>query len=130
MTDDKQATDETADNSEIEDSDMTESDRPDDEIGIEANTETRTATDTETHDNGGSSQLIANQRTLREYAQWAAFAILVLVALIGTVRLYFSLSAAIETFVTRRYRPLFMAGFNLGVVLACVLGLSVLARRR
>jgi hypothetical protein len=63
------------------------------------------------------------------YAQWAAFALLLLVALIATVRLYFAASAAIDTFVTRRFRPLFMAGFNLAVVLACGLGLSALVRR-
>lgn len=63
------------------------------------------------------------------YTQWAAFALLLLVALVATVRLYFAASAAIDTFVTYRFRPLFMAGFNLAVLLACGLGLSALVRR-
>lgn len=63
------------------------------------------------------------------YAQWTAFALLVLVALIATIRLYFAVSATVDTFVTRRYRPLFMAGFNLAVLLSCGVGLSALVRR-
>lgn len=63
------------------------------------------------------------------YAQWTAFALLALVALIATLRFYFAVSATVDTFVTRRYRPLFMAGFNLVVLLSCVLGLSALVRR-
>ena len=68
------------------------------------------------------------ERMLR-YAQWTAFALLALVALIATIRLYFAVSATVDTFVTRRYRPLFMAGFNLAVLLSCGLGLSALVRR-
>jgi hypothetical protein len=60
---------------------------------------------------------------------WAAFAILVLVALVATFQFYFAASAAITEFVTRRYRPLFRAGFNLVIVLACGLGISLLVRR-
>ncbi|MFU1781680.1 hypothetical protein ACM16X_09890 [Haloarcula japonica] len=67
--------------------------------------------------------------TIAVYAQWAVFAILTLVALIATLQFYFSASSAIDTFVTDRYRPLFNAAFNLAVVLACGLGLSVLVRR-
>lgn len=63
------------------------------------------------------------------YGQWAAFSLLLLVALIATVRFYFAASATIDTFVTHRYEPLFMAGFNLVVLLACGLGLSALVRR-
>jgi uncharacterized membrane protein len=67
--------------------------------------------------------------TIAVYAQWAVFAILTLVALIATLQFYFSASSAIDTFVTDRYRPLFNAAFNLAVVLACGLGLSMLVRR-
>ena len=69
------------------------------------------------------------QTRMIQYAQWAAFALLLLVALVATARLYFAASATIDTFVTRRYRPLFMAGFNLAVLLGCGIGLSVLVRR-
>ncbi|MFC7019071.1 MULTISPECIES: hypothetical protein [Haloarcula] len=71
----------------------------------------------------------AEGRSIRTYATWAAFAILVLVALVATFQFYFAASAAITEFVTRRYRPLFRAGFNLVIVLACGLGISLLVRR-
>ena len=68
-------------------------------------------------------------RDIVEYTQWAAFGILVFVAFVATVRLYFAASASVETFVSHRYRPLFMAGFNLVVLLLSGVGLSVLLRR-
>jgi hypothetical protein len=71
----------------------------------------------------------ADGRSIREYAMWAAFAILVLVALVATFQFYFAASAAITEFVTRRYRPLFRAGFNLAILLASALGISLLVRR-
>lgn len=71
----------------------------------------------------------ATGRSIREYAMWAAFGILVLVALVATFQFYFAASAAISEFVTRRYRPLFRAGFNLVILLASALGISLLVRR-
>jgi len=71
----------------------------------------------------------SDDRSITEYAQWAVFGVLVLVGVIATLRFYFSMSAAINQFVTREYRPLFTAGFNLIIVLACALGVSVLVRR-
>ncbi|WP_135302928.1 hypothetical protein [Haloarcula amylovorans] len=68
-------------------------------------------------------------RSAVEYLEWGALTVLALVALMATFQLYFSVSAAVDTFVTRRYRPLFMAGFNLVVLLACGLGLSTIVRR-
>ena len=68
-------------------------------------------------------------RRMLRYAQWTAFALLVLVALVATVRLYIAVSATVETFITRRYQPLFMAAFNLAVLLSCIVGLSGLVRR-
>ncbi|GGN89370.1 MULTISPECIES: hypothetical protein [Haloarcula] len=68
-------------------------------------------------------------RSAVEYLEWAALTVLVVVALIATLRFYFSVSAAVDTFVTHRYRPLFMAGFNLVVLLGCGIGLSALVRR-
>ena len=61
--------------------------------------------------------------------QWAAFGILILVALIATLQFYFATSNAIRNFVTPDYRPLFQAIFNLVILLASALGLSVLVRR-
>jgi len=61
--------------------------------------------------------------------QWAAFAILILVALIATLRFYFAASNAINSFVNHEYRSLFQAIFNLVILLASAVGLSVLVRR-
>lgn len=60
---------------------------------------------------------------------WAAIGILVLVALIATLRFYFAAGNAIDNFVTRQYRPIFQAVFNLVILLASGLGLSLLVRR-
>lgn len=68
-------------------------------------------------------------RSAVEHLEWGALTVLALVALVATFRLYFSVSAAVDTFVTRRYRPLFMAGFNLVVLLSCGIGISAVARR-
>ncbi|MFC6976387.1 hypothetical protein ACFQL1_19615 [Halomicroarcula sp. GCM10025709] len=76
---------------------------------------------TDTADSGG--------RSIARYAQWAAFGILVLVALVASLQFYFAASAAVNEFVTRRYRPLFRAGFNLVVVLVAATGISLLVRR-
>lgn len=92
-----------------------------------------TETDDSTETDGGQSPAPADTENTRQrmvrYTQWAAFAFLVLVALLATVRLYFAASATIDTFVTRRFRPLFMTGFNLAVLLGCGIGFSVLLRR-
>jgi len=84
---------------------------------------------THTQHESGTAGESDMQAKMARYAQWAAFTLLCLVALIATVRLYFAASATIDTFVTRRYRPLFMAGFNLAVLLSCGIGLSALLRR-
>jgi len=84
--------------------------------------------DQSTRSLAGQSDTDTARRMVR-YAQWTAFALLAVVAVLATVRLYFAVSATVDTFVTRRYRPLFMAGFNLVVLLSCVGGLSVLVRR-
>lgn len=77
----------------------------------------------------GSGHATASDRSLVEYLEWAVFAILVLVLLIATLQFYTAASATINTFVTPRFRPPFKMAFNLAIVLAAGLGLSVLVRR-
>jgi hypothetical protein len=86
------------------------------------------STDVET-DAGPDTDSDGGGRSIAVYAQWVAFGILVLVALIASLQFYFAASAAVNEFVTRRYRPLFRAGFNLVVVLVAATGISLLARR-
>ncbi|WP_226013144.1 hypothetical protein [Halomicrobium salinisoli] len=66
---------------------------------------------------------------LVDYVQWSLLAILLLVALVATFRFYFSMSTAIDNFVSREFRPLFQAAFNLAILLACGAGLTALVRR-
>jgi hypothetical protein len=63
------------------------------------------------------------------YAQWAGFFVLVLLVLISTLRFYFAASTAINRFISPDFRPVFQAVFNLVVLLASVVGLSVLVKR-
>jgi hypothetical protein len=64
------------------------------------------------------------------YAQWAAFALLLLIALIATVQLYTNTSTAIAQWLSPSYVPVVQAAFNLVVLLLSLAGLAVLARRR
>ncbi|WP_225334338.1 hypothetical protein [Halomicrobium urmianum] len=66
---------------------------------------------------------------LVDYVEWSLLAILLLVALVATFRFYFAMSTAIDNFVTREFRPLFQAAFNLAILLACGAGLTALVRR-
>jgi len=115
---DAQATDETgADETTAFDSDGDVTDDTGTE-GVTTETEEATTQTDESQDGG-----------IVTYIQWAAFVILALVALVATFRFYFAISNAINNFVTRQYRPIFQAVFNLVILLASGLGLSVLVRR-
>jgi hypothetical protein len=71
----------------------------------------------------------ADDRTAMTYVQWAAFAILAFMALVATFRFYTAASRAISIWISSDFEPLFQAGFNLVVLAAAALGLSILARR-
>lgn len=80
-------------------------------------------------DGGPAHGAIGDGRSLTELVQLGLLAILLLVIAIATFQFYFAAGAAVDRFVTRQYRPLFQAGFNLAIVLAAGAGLSVLVRR-
>lgn len=61
--------------------------------------------------------------------QWAAFAILSLLALVSTFRFYFAVSEAIRVWFTPDFVPIFQAAFSLVVLLASAIGISILVRR-
>lgn len=82
----------------------------------------------ETDDDDGALD-VADGEKLVTYLHWALFSILVLVMLMATLRFYGAASETIRTFVSDRYRSLFMALFNLAIILFSGLGLSVLVRR-
>jgi len=78
-----------------------------------------TDTDNETQDG----------RNVRRYANYAVLLVLGLLAFVALIRLYFSVSNAITTWITSEYRSLFQAAFNLVVLLAAGVGISYQLRR-
>lgn len=63
------------------------------------------------------------------YLSWGAFAVLLLLALVATVRFYLSASNAISIWIAPDWVPIFQSAFNLAVLFACGVGLSILVRR-
>jgi len=68
-------------------------------------------------------------RDIVGYVQWATFAILCLLALLATFRFYFAASEAIRVWFSPDFVPVFQAVFNLVVLVASAVGISVLVRR-
>lgn len=77
----------------------------------------------------GESATATDGRDATTYLHWGVFATLLALALLATVRFYLSASRAIGIWVAPDFEPAFQAAFNLAVVLACAIGLSLLARR-
>ena len=68
-------------------------------------------------------------RDVRGYLLRGALLLLVLLAVLATLRFYLAASTAIDIWIERRYRPLFQAAFNLVVLLAAGIGISVVVRK-
>jgi len=66
---------------------------------------------------------------VRRYANYAVLLVLGLLAFVALIRLYFSASNAITTWITSEYRSLFQAAFNLVVLLIAGVGISYQLRR-
>jgi uncharacterized membrane protein len=69
------------------------------------------------------------ERSPMAYLYWGAFAVLLLLALVAVVRFYMSASRAISIWIAPDFEPIVQSAFNLAVLFACALGLSVLVRR-
>jgi hypothetical protein len=67
--------------------------------------------------------------TLFTYLSQGVIVVLVLLAVVATVRFYLSAANAISVWIAPRYEPIFQSAFNLAVVFACGLGLAALLRR-
>lgn len=74
------------------------------------------------------TRLLDDPETARRYLMWAAVALLALLAVVATLRVYTGTSNAIAQFVAPDFRPLFQAAFNLVVLLLSVAGITVLLR--
>ncbi|SFB82954.1 hypothetical protein SAMN05444422_102262 [Halobiforma haloterrestris] len=66
--------------------------------------------------------------TIRRYLAWGALAVCSVLAVVATVRLYGSVTAAIDLWVTERYQPLMRAAFNVVVLLGSLTGISLVLR--
>lgn len=67
--------------------------------------------------------------TMQRYLYRGAFVALALFGLFAATQFYLNASRTISVWVTPDYQPLFQAAFNLVVVIACGLGLTVLVER-
>lgn len=85
-------------------------------------TETNDATTTE--EPTVSTDVSGDEFELRETLYKVALGLFTLLAVVAVVQLYLSVGSAIHTFVSREYRPLFRAAFNLVVLLAAGIGIS------
>ena len=76
-----------------------------------------------------SNRFLDDPDQAKRYLMWTAVALLALLAIVATFRVYTSASAAIGRFVAYEYRALFQAAFNLAVLLLAVAGITSLLRR-
>ncbi len=76
-----------------------------------------------------STRLLDDPDVARRYLMWTAVALLAILAVVATFRVYTGASDAIERFVAPEFRPLFQAAFNLVVLLLAVAGITSLLRR-
>jgi hypothetical protein len=80
-------------------------------------TMTDTATDDGAEHREDTTRDTDEGRDLRRTLNYVLLAGLSLLALIATLQLYFNVSSAINQWITREYRSLFQAAFNLVVLL-------------
>ena len=66
--------------------------------------------------------------TVRRYLAWTALGVCSLVAIFALIQFYGSVVDAIELWVDPKYQPLMGAAFNLAVLLASLIGVSLLVR--
>ena len=91
--------------------------------------DTEPMTEDEPDTTADSNGLLDDPDAARRYLLWIAVALLALLAIVATFRVYTSASAAISRFVAYEYRALFQAAFNLAVLLLAVAGITSLLRR-
>jgi hypothetical protein len=68
-------------------------------------------------------------RTPTDYLKWAGVAVLALTAVVALFGFYTGVSRAITVWVSRSYRPVVNATFNLALLLAALGGIGLLLRR-
>lgn len=119
------------------DTDRTDQSGPTDDVTEESTASTTPvsdgagATSTNPEETVGTDSSTASSASDRlvSIVQWAAFAILCLLALVATFQFYFNVSDAIRVWFSPDFRPIFQALFNLVVLIASATGISLLVRR-
>jgi hypothetical protein len=96
----------------------------DDDAGPGAGAES-TATD----GTGGATGGRFAAATPVDYLAWAGVAVLAVTALVALFGFYTGVSRAISVWVTREYRPIVNAAFNLALLLVALGGIGLLLRR-
>lgn len=71
----------------------------------------------------------AAESRLAEYLLKGALVLLALLALVATLQFYLSTQTAIGRWVEHEYRPIFLAAFNLVVLLGSGIGITIVLRR-
>ncbi|WP_135534824.1 hypothetical protein [Halostella pelagica] len=66
--------------------------------------------------------------TIRQYLQWGVLVALLLLAAVSLLGFYTNATDAIALWVAAKYEPLFLAGFNLAVLLTSAVGVSYVLR--
>lgn len=87
-----------------------------------------TETDAETPDRT-AGKLTDHARDVRTYLHWGALAGFALLAVAATLQLYGSATRAIRIWVSPDFQPVFVAAFNLVVLLVAAIGISLVLRR-
>lgn len=82
-----------------------------------------------TDESNPDASTVTNPTTLATYVEWGVLLVLALLSAIATLQFYSNVSRAIDIWVAREYVPLFQAGFNLIILLAAIVGISLLVRR-
>ena len=60
------------------------------------------------------------KKTLEDYFHKGIFAILLFIALIAVVQLYFSVNSLLSIWLNYRYQPIFQALFSIAVLAICI----------
>lgn len=66
--------------------------------------------------------------TVRRYLAWGALGVCSVLALFALVQFYGSMTDAIDLWIEPRHQPLMRAAFNLAVLLASLVGVSLVVR--
>lgn len=70
-----------------------------------------------------------DESRLGEYLLKGALVLLALLALVATLQFYITTQTAISRWIDHEYRPIFLAAFNLVVLLASGVGITLVLRR-